>query len=70
MLMTAINICYGEKPRRGYFSFNLRALALGTGLALFGIVALALVALPPAALALLPVSDAWFTCWVSCAGRC
>ena len=43
MLMTAINICYGEERRRGFMSFNLRALALGAGLALFGVVALALV---------------------------
>jgi membrane protein len=38
---------------------NLHALALGAGLAFFGIAALALVAVLPAALALLPVSDAW-----------
>ena len=59
MLMTAVNICYGEKEKRGFVSFNLHALALGAGLALFGIAALALVAVLPAALALLPVSDAW-----------
>ena len=59
MLMTAVNICYGEEEKRGFVSFNLHALALGAGLALFGIAALALVAVLPAALALLPVSDAW-----------
>lgn len=59
MLMTAVNICYGEKPRRGLVSFNLHALALGAVLALFGLAALALVAVLPAALALLPVSEAW-----------
>lgn len=59
MLMTAVNICYGEDQRRGFLSFNLHALALGAGLALFGIVAFALMAVLPAALALLPVSDAW-----------
>jgi membrane protein len=58
MLMTAVNICYGEEEKRGFVSFNLHALALGAGLALFGIAALALVAVLPAALALLPVSDA------------
>ena len=57
--MTAVNICYGEEEKRGFVSFNLHALALGAGLALFGIAALALVAVLPAALALLPVSDAW-----------
>ena len=59
MLMTAVNICYGAEQRRGFLSFNLNALALGAGLALFGILALALIALLPAALALLPVSGAW-----------
>jgi membrane protein len=59
MLMTAVNICYGEEPRRGFLSFNLHALALGAGLAFFGILALALIALLPVALALLPVSGAW-----------
>jgi hypothetical protein len=59
MLMTAVNICYGAEEKRGFVSFNLHALALGAGLALFGIAALALVAVLPATLALLPVSDAW-----------
>jgi membrane protein len=59
MLMTAVNICYGEEEKRDFVSFNLHALALGAGLALFGGAALALVAVLPAALALLPVPDAW-----------
>jgi membrane protein len=59
MLMTAVNICYGEDERRGFISFNVYALALGAGLALFGVVAFALMALLPAAFALLPVSGAW-----------
>lgn len=59
MLMAAVNICYGEEEKRGFVSFNLHALALGAGLALFGMAALALVAVLPAALALLPVPDAW-----------
>jgi membrane protein len=59
MLMTAVNICYGEEESRGFVSFNLRALALGAGLAVFGIAALALLAVLPAVLDLLPVSDAW-----------
>jgi membrane protein len=59
MLMTAVNICYGEEEKRGFVSFNLRGLALGGGLAVFGIIALALVAVLPVALALLPVSGAW-----------
>ena len=59
MLMTAVNTCYGEEEKRGFISFNLRAVALGSGLALFGVAALALVAVLPAASALLPISDAW-----------
>ncbi len=59
MLMTAVNTCYGEEEKRGFISFNLRAVALGAGLALFGVAALALVAVLPAASALLPISDAW-----------
>jgi membrane protein len=50
---------YGAEDRRDFVSFNLHALALGAGLALFGVTALALVAVLPAALAFLPVSDAW-----------
>ena len=58
MLMTAVNICYGEEEKRGFLSFNLHALALGAGLALFGAAALALVAVLPAGLAILPVPEA------------
>jgi membrane protein len=47
MLMTAVNVCYGEEETRGFVSFNLRALALGAGLALFGTTALALFAVLP-----------------------
>jgi len=56
MLMTAVTVCYGEEEKRDFVSFNLRAVALGAGLALFGTAALALVAVLPAALTLLPVS--------------
>ena len=59
VLMTAVNISYGEEEKRGFVSFNLHALALGGGLALFGTAALALVAVLPAALTVLPLSGAW-----------
>jgi len=59
MLMTAINVCYREKETRGLVSFHLRALALGAGLGIFGVTSLALFAVLPATLALLPVSDQW-----------
>ena len=44
---------------RNFVWFNLRAVALTVGLALFGIAALVLFAVLPAALAFLPVSQAW-----------
>jgi membrane protein len=50
--------CSGEEEKRGFLSFNLLALALSAGFALFGIAALALVAVLPAALTLVPVSSA------------
>ena len=46
-------------PEAGILIIQPNALALGAGLALFGILAFALIALLPAALALLPVSGAW-----------
>jgi membrane protein len=59
MLMTAVNICYGEKENRTFVRFNLRAVALTAGLALFSVAALALLASLPAALSLLPLPQAW-----------
>ena len=58
-LMVAVNVCYGEEETRNFVSFNLRALALAVGLSLFGIAALGLFAVLPAALAFLPVPRAW-----------
>jgi membrane protein len=59
ILMTAIQICYGEEEKRSFVRFNLRAMALAVGLALFGIAALALVAVLPTVLTLLSVPAAW-----------
>jgi membrane protein len=59
MLMTAVNTCYGEQENRNFVWFNLRAVALTAGLALFGVAALALLAVLPAALNLLPLPEAW-----------
>jgi membrane protein len=53
MLMTAVNICYGDEERRSFIRFNLEALALSAGLAVFGVVALALLAVLPVLLDLL-----------------
>jgi membrane protein len=55
MLMTAVNICYGEEEKRSLIWFNIEALMLSAGLAVFAIAALALVAVLPATLDLLPV---------------
>ncbi len=59
MLMTAVNICYGDPEDRSFVRFNLEALALGAGLTLFGVAALALVAVLPVLLDLLPLPGAW-----------
>jgi membrane protein len=55
-LISAINIAYEEKERRGFFKFNLIALGLTLGLLIGGIVAIALVAVLPAAVQLLAMS--------------
>lgn len=59
MLMTAVNTCYGDVERRSFLRFNLEAIALGIGFALLAVLALALVALLPVVLALLPLAPAW-----------
>jgi membrane protein len=48
-LITALNIAYEEKERRGFFKLNLLAFGLTIGLMLGGLVAIALVAVLPAA---------------------
>jgi len=58
LLMTAVNICYGIRETRTFVRFNLEALALSAGLVLFGVVALALVAVLPVLLNLLPAPTA------------
>jgi membrane protein len=59
ILMTAIHVCYGEEERRDFVRFNVHAMALAGGLALFGTAALAILAAVPAVLTLLPVPPAW-----------
>src|SRR6478609_1224416 len=61
-LVTAINIAYEEKERRGFFKLNMIALALTLGLIIGGAVAIALIAVLPAAAQLLPLGSA--TKWV------
>jgi membrane protein len=55
MLMTAVNTCYGTAERRAFIRFNRDALVLTAGLALFGLTALALLAVLPAILDFLPL---------------
>jgi membrane protein len=57
-MITAINIAYEEKERRGFFKLNLMAIGLTLGLLAGGIVAISLVAILPAAVQLLAVGAA------------
>ncbi len=59
VLMTAVNTCYGEIESRSFVRFNLEALILSSGLAAFGIAAVALVGAVPIALDLLPIPPSW-----------
>jgi membrane protein len=57
-LITAINIAYEEKERRGFFKLNMIALGLTLGLLVGGIVAIALVAVLPTAVQFVAVGTA------------
>ena len=57
-LLTAINIAYEEKERRGFFKLNLIAIGLTLGLLGGGIIALSLVVILPAAAQLLALGAA------------
>ena len=57
-LITALNIAYEEKETRGFFKLNLIALGLTLGLLAGGVVAIALVAVLPAAARLLAIGAA------------
>src|ERR1700722_6990773 len=48
-LITALNIAYEEKERRGFFKLNLLALGLTIAVTLGGLVVIALLAVLPAA---------------------
>jgi membrane protein len=58
-LMTALNIAYGETERRSYIRRNLLALGFTLGAVLFIIVTLSLIALLPAVINYLPLSQDW-----------
>ena len=57
-LITAINIAYEEKERRSFLRFNLIALGLTLGVVVGGVLAIALIAILPAAVQLLAVGSA------------
>jgi membrane protein len=61
-MITALDIAYEEKERRGYFKFNMIALGLTLGLMIGGSIVIALVAVLPAALQVLALGPA--TKWV------
>ena len=57
-LITAINIAYEERERRGFFKLNMIALGLTLGLLTGGILAVTLVAVLPTAARLIAVGSA------------
>lgn len=57
-MITAINVAYEEKERRGFFKLNLIAIGLTLGLIAGGMVAIALVAILPAAVQLIAMGPA------------
>ena len=57
-MITAVNIAYEEKERRGFLKLNLIALGLTLGLLVGGIIAITLVAILPAAVQLVAVGAA------------
>jgi membrane protein len=61
-MITALDIAYEEKERRGFFKFNMIALGLTLGLMIGGSIVIALVAVLPAALQILALGPA--TKWV------
>ena len=56
--ITALNIAYEEKERRGFFKFNLIALGLTVALVFGGLVVIALVAVLPAIIQFLDIGRA------------
>jgi membrane protein len=67
-LITALNIAYEEKERRGFFKLNMLALGLTLAQLVAGIVAIALVAVLPAAVQFLNIGGAtkWLLLLVQC----
>ena len=60
-MMTALNVAYDEPESRSLLMFNAVAFALTAVLILFDIVVVALVAVMPAVLGLLPLPSGWLS---------
>ncbi len=66
-MMSALNMAYGEEEKRSTVRYYLTALALTAAGIVFGVVALALVAVLPAAIGMLPFGG--FDQWVATIAR-
>ena len=69
-IITAINIAYEEKERRGFFKLNLIALGLTLGLLVGGIIVITLIGVLPAAAQFLAVGAEQSGCCCWCNGPC
>jgi membrane protein len=58
-LMQALTVAYEGRENRGVLSFYGRAIALTLGIGLFALVSLFLIAVVPAIIDLLPISEVW-----------
>ncbi len=56
-LMTAMTIAYEEPEQRGFIAFEVEAFLMTAGATVFAVVALALIAVLPAIISLLPLGD-------------
>jgi membrane protein len=62
-MMSALNMAYGEEEKRNLFKYYLTALALTVATIVFAVIALALIAVLPAAIGFLPFGG--FDQWVA-----
>lgn len=56
-LMTALNIAYGEKEKRGFISFQASALLLTAGAVVSALLSLAMIAIVPVVIDFLPLGE-------------
>jgi membrane protein len=56
-LMSALNVAYGEKEKRGTLEYWMHSLLLTASLIVFGILSIVLIAVIPAVIGLLPFGD-------------